>query len=200
MFTGFITQTGIVELVNSIESGVELMIKISPEFAAQIQVDSSIAIDGRVLTVLDKQDSTDFSLLKFYASCLNKVKNFQPKKIVNLERAVRLGEEIPGTFFYSVPSGQVKLISMEKLSTGGMLFKLSFENNLVNYLSINDQVSLNGVSLLIKDIEAEMLCFEIYPNTLSKTNLGETQVGDLLNIEVDPIIAKIARIFEKINN
>ena len=70
----------------------------------------------------------------------------------------------------------------------------------VNYLSINDQVSLNGVALLIKDIEAEILCFELYPNTLSKTNFGETQVGDLLNIEVDPIIVKIARIFEKINH
>lgn len=200
MFTGFITQTGIVKLVNSIESGVELMIQISPEFAAQIQVNSSIAIDGRVLTVLHKQDSADFSLLKFYASSLNKVTNFRANKIVNLERAVRLGEEIPGTFFYGVPSGQVKLISMEKLSTGGLLFKLSFENNLVNYLSSNDQVCLNGVALLIKDMEAEILCCELYPNTLIKTNLGEAQVGDLLNIEVDPIVAKIARIFQKINH
>ena len=200
MFTGFITETGIVKLVNSIDSGVELMIQVSPEFAAQIQVNSSIAIDGRVLTVLHKEDSADFSLLKFYASCLNKVTNFQPNKRVNLERAVKLGEEIPGTFFYGVPSGKVKLISMEKLSTGGFLFKFSFESNLVNYLSSNDQICLNGVALLMKDIEADIFCCELYPSTLSKTNLGEIQVGDLLNIEVDPIVAKIARIFEKINH
>ncbi len=197
MFTGLIKETGIVERINPIESGVELIIQISPQFAAEIQVNSCIAIDGRALNVLHREDSTDFSLLKFYASHVNKIANLISKKRVNLERAIRLGEEIPGTFFYAVPSGQVKLIYIEKLSGGRLTFQVSFEDDLVNYLSIKDQVCLNGVSLQIRDMKANILYFELYPSTLDLTNLGERQVGDLLTIEIDPIITKIARIFQK---
>ena len=197
MFTGFIKETGIIEQVNPIESGVELIIKISSQLAAELQVNSYIAIDGRVLTVLHRSDNSDFSLLKFYASNINKIPNFLPKKRVNLERAVRLGEEIPGTFFYGVPSGQVKVISLEKLSGGKVNFKVSFEDDLTNYLSVKDQICLDGVSLQIRDIKANILTFELYPITLSLTTLGERQEGDSLTIEVDPFVVKIARIFQK---
>ena len=149
MFTGYIKETGIIEQVNSIESGAELMIQISPQFAAEIQIKSHIAIDGKVLTVLDKEDHNNFSFLKFYASNLNKVSTFVPKKRVNLERAMRLGEEIPGAFFYGVPSGQVKVISLEMLSKGKSIMKVSFEDVLRNYLSVGDQACLNGVLLQI---------------------------------------------------
>ena len=99
MFTGFIKETGIIEQVNPIESGAELIIQISLTFAAEIQIKSHLAIDGRVLTVLHKEEHSNFSFLKFYASNLNKVSTFVPKRRVNLERAMRLGEEIPGAFF-----------------------------------------------------------------------------------------------------
>ncbi|MEM9926738.1 MAG: Lumazine-binding protein [Cyanobacteria bacterium P01_D01_bin.50] len=197
MFTGLIKETGIVEGINPIESGVELIIQISPQLAAEIQVHSHIAIDGRVLTVLHREDNTDFSLLKFYASHLNKIGNLLPKKRVNLERAVRLGEEIPGTFFYGVPSGQAKVIYLEKLSGGRLTFKVSFEDDLASYLSIKDQVCLDGVSLQIRDIKDRVLSFELYPTTLNVTTLGERQVGDLLTIEIDPFMVKIARVFQK---
>ncbi len=200
MFTGYIKETGIIEQVNSIESGAELIIQISPQFAAEIQIKSHIAIDGKVLTVLDKEDHTNFSFLKFYASNFNKVSTFVPKKRVNLERAMRLGEEIPGAFFYGVPSGQVKVISLEMLSNGKSIMKVSFEDVLINYLSVGDQACLNGVLLRIKELSTDLIGFELYPETLRLTNLGERQVGDLLWIEIDPFIAKISRIFEKLNH
>ena len=200
MFTGYIKETGIIEQVNSIESGAELTIKISPQLAAEIQIKSHIAIDGRVLTVLDKEDHTNFSFLKFYASNLNKVATLVPKRKVNLERAIRLGEEIPGAFFYGVPSGQVKVMSLEMLSNEKLIMKTSFEDVLLNYLSVGDQVCLDGVLLQIKELTAHLIGFELYPNTLSLTNLGERQVGDLLWIEIDPFIAKISRIFEKLKH
>ena len=200
MFTGFIKETGIIEQVKSIESGAELMIQISPEFAAEISLKSHIAIDGKVLTVLDKEDRTNFSCLKFYASNLNKVSTFFPQRRVNLERAMRLGEEIPGAFFYGVPSGQVKVISLEKLANGKSIMKVSFEDVLMKYLSVGDQVCLDGVLLQIEELTTHLISFELYPSTLSLTNLGERQVGDFLWIEIEPFIAKISRIFEKLKH
>lgn len=200
MFTGFIKETGIIEQVKPISSGAELIIKISLAFAAEIQIKSHIAIDGRVLTVLNKEEYTDFSFLKFYASNLNKVSTFVPKRRVNLERAIRLGEEIPGAFFYGVPSGMVKVIFLEMLSNGKLIMKVSFEDDLINYLSVMDQVCLDGVLLQIKELTADVIGFELYPNTLNVTNLGERQVGDLLSIEIEPFLAKISRIFEKLKH
>ena len=200
MFTGFIKETGIIEQVNPIESGAELIIQISLTFAAEIQIKSHLAIDGRVLTVLHKEEHSNFSFLKFYASNLNKVSTFVPKSRVNLERAIRLGEEIPGAFFYGVPSGQVKVISLERLSNGKLMMKVSFEDDLINYLSVMDQVCLDGVLLQIKELAEHLIGFELYPNTLSLTNLGERQVGDLLNLEIEPFVAKIGRILEKLKH
>ena len=71
---------------------------------------------------------------------------------------------------------------------------------MLNYLSVGDQVCLDGVLLQIKELTAHLIGFELYPNTLSLTNLGERQVGDLLWIEIDPFIAKISRIFEKLKH
>ncbi len=190
----------VIEQVNPIESGAELIIQISPQFAAEIQIKSHIAIDGKVLTVLDKEDRTNFSFLKFYASNLKKVAILLPQRKVNLERAMRLGEEIPGSFFYGVPSGQVKVMSLEMLSNGKSIMKVSFEDVLMKYLSVGDQACLDGVLLQIKELSADLMGFELYPSTLSLTNLGERQVGDLLWIEIDPFIAKIGRIFEKIKH
>ena len=78
--------------------------------------------------------------------------------------------------------------------------KVSFENNLVKYLSVMDQVCLNGALLQIVDIDNHLLSFNIYPNTLKMTNLGEKQPGDKLSIEIDPSTSKIAQIFEKFSH
>lgn len=199
MFNGFIKETGIVEQVKPVESGTQLIIKISPQFALEIQVDSYIAVDGRILKVLDKENNTCFSLLKLYASRINDLTNYLPQRKVNLERAIRLGEEIPGAFFYGVPSGQVKVMSIEKLSPFTSMIKVSFKNSLSKYLSINDQVCLDGVSLQIRNIEADLLDFELYSNTLSVTNLGERKLGDLLSLEIDPFTVKIAQILATIH-
>ena len=195
MFIGLIKDTGIVEQIEP-----ELIIKIPSDLAAEIKIESHLAIDGRVLRVSSKEDKNNFSLLKFYASNLNQAKNYWPQKKVNLERALRLGEEIPGIFFYGIPSGLVKLVSKERLPSGKFLIKVSFENDLINYLSVMDQVCLDGVLLQVIDIDNYLLSFNIYSNTLKITNLGEKEPGDLLSLELDPLTTKIARILPKLNH
>ena len=194
MFIGFIKDTGIVEQIDP-----ELIIKVSSNFAAEIKIESHLAIDGRILRVSFKEDKNNFSLLKFYASNLNQAKNYLPQKKVNLERPLRLGEEIPGTFFYGIPTGFVKFVSREVLPEEKFLMKVSFENDLINYLSVMDQVCLDGALLQVISIDNHLLSFNIYPSTLEITNLGEKQTGDILSIELDPLTVKIARILKKLN-
>ena len=76
--------------------------------------------------------------------------------------------------------------------------KVSFESNLVDYLSVTDCVCLDGVFLQIVDIDNYLLSFNIYSSTLETTSLGEKQ-SETLNIELDPVTLKIAKIFQKFN-
>ena len=195
MFIGVIKNTAIVE-----QTEPELVIKVDLVLAVEIKIESHIAINGRILKVLSKDDNNDVSRLKFYDSNLNQSNSFLPQEKVNLEKAVCLGEEIPGTFFYGIPTGVVEVVSKELLPNGNCLMKVSFEDDLVNYLSNMDQVCLDGILVQLIDIDNYLLFFNVYPNTLKTTNLGEKQPGDKLNIELDPLLLKIAKIFQKFNH
>ncbi|MGL6337753.1 MAG: hypothetical protein ACRC80_01275 [Waterburya sp.] len=120
MFIGIIKNTGIVE-----QTEPELVIKVDSDLTAEIEVGSHIAVNGRVLRVLSKNVNNEVSYLKFYNSNLNQSQSYLPQEKVNLEPAVRLGEEIPGTFFYGIPTGTVELISRDKLS---ICFALETDN------------------------------------------------------------------------
>lgn len=194
MFIGIIKNTGIVE-----QTEPELVIKVDSDLTAEIEVGSHIAVNGRVLRVLSKNVNNEVSYLKFYNSNLNQPQSYLPQEKVNLEPAVRLGEEIPGTFFYGIPTGIVELISRDKLSNGNLLMKVSFESNLVNYLSIMDCVCLDGIFLQIIDLDNHIISFNIYSSTIQTTSLREKQSGTL-NIELDPFTLKIAKIFQKLNS
>ncbi len=195
MFIGVIKDTGIIE-----QTEPELVIKVDSDLGVEIKIESHIAVNGRVLKVSSKDDNNEVTRLKFYDSNLNQPKSYLPQEKVNLEKAVCLGEEIPGTFFYGIPTGLVEVVSRELLSDGNEEMKVSFENNLVNYLSVMDQVCLDGILLQIIDIDNYLLSFNVYPNTLKITNLGEKQPGNKLSIELDPLILKIAKILQKFNH
>lgn len=192
MFIGVVKDTGIVE-----QTEPELIIKVNSHSSVEIEIESHLAVNGRVLKVSSKDDNNQVSRLKFSTSNLNQSKSYRSSEKVNLERAVCLGEEIPGVFFYGIPTGLVELVSQELLADGNCLMKVSFEDDLVNYLSIMDVVCLDGILVQIIDIDNYLLSFNVYPNTLKITNLGEKKLGNKLSIELDPLTIKVAKIFQK---
>lgn len=200
MFTGLIKETGIIERIKFTDSGGELFIKISPLLASEIHPKSHIAIDGKVLTVLDQEDSLDFSILKFYHSHPEHLNSHSTPVKVNLERAIRFGEEIPGALFYGIPSGKVKIISLQTIAENKLKMEVSWDNELIQYLDQLDQVCLNGVLLQIKEKVNQSMFFELYPETLNLTNFAERNVGEYLNIEIDPMVKKVAQVLAKFTN
>lgn len=191
MFIGLIKDTGV-----AAQTEPELIIKVNSIFAAEIEVGSHLAVNGIVLRVSAKDEA---NRLTFHKSNLNKSTNYLIRERVNLEPAVRLGEEIPGTFFYGIPTGTVELVAKDSLADGGLSIQVSLADNLTNYLSVKDIACLNGIFMQIVDLGNRLLSFNVYPNTLKVTNIGEKQIGDKLNIEFDPIVVKVARIMQKFN-
>ena len=127
----------------------------------------------------------------------NKLTTYWPDKRVNLERTVLVGDELPGALFSGIPSGKAKVISLKQIASDKWQIELHWDNFLINYLNSKDQVCLDGVLLRIVQILNSLIFFELYGDTLKLTNLGERKPGDLINIEVEPMLKKIVQIFEQ---
>ncbi|MGD1808986.1 hypothetical protein ACP6PL_26605 [Dapis sp. BLCC M126] len=197
MFTGIIQQTGKIYQINLEGSGYDLILDVSPTLYDEVEIKSNISLNGRALTILGKEIAGEFYLLKFYLGSAKVAAQYQGQKKFNLERSIRLGEEIAGPLFYGVPSGDCQLISTENLSGGGIKIEVSWESEFFQYLDIKDQVCLDGVLLIIKDMRKSSLLFDIYPETVNLTNLGEKEIGGYFAIEIDPMVKKIAQILAK---
>ncbi|MEM1169744.1 MAG: Lumazine-binding protein [Cyanobacteria bacterium P01_H01_bin.35] len=197
MFTGIIQQTGKTYQINPEGSGCELIIDVSPSLYAEVEIKSNISINGRALTILAKETSGELYLLKFYLGSTKVPAQYQDQKKLNLERSIRLGEEISGPLFYGVPSGYCQLISRENLLGGGIKIEVNWESEFFQYLDIKDQVCLDGVLLIIKELGKSSLLFDIYPETVNLTNLAEKKIGEDFAIEIDPMVKKIGQILAK---
>ncbi|NES07472.1 MAG: Lumazine-binding protein [Okeania sp. SIO2F4] len=197
MFTGIIQQTGKIYQINSEGSGCELILDVSPDLYAQVEIKSNITVNGRALTILGKETLGEFYLLKFYLASTKVAAQYEGQKKLNLERSIRLGEEISGPLFYGLPSGYCQLIYRENLLGGGIKIEVNWESEFFQYLDIKDQVCLDGVLLIIKDMVKSSLLFDIYPETINLTNLAEKEIGEYFAIEIDPMVKKIAQILAK---
>ncbi len=200
MFTGIIQQTGKIYQINSEGSGYKLILDVSPGLDAEVEIKSNLTVNGRALTILGKEKSGEFYLLKFYLASAKVAAQYQGQKKLNLERSIRVGEEISGPLFYGIPSGYCQLISRDNLSGGGIKIEVSWESDFCDYLDIKDQVCLDGVLLIIRDMEKTSLFFDIYPETINLTNLAEKEIGEYFAIEIDPMVKKVAQILAKKNS
>lgn len=197
MFTGIIKETGVVKQLIPINSGIELILSASFELTNSLEIKSNLAIDGQVFTILNKTQNPHSCLLHFYVSNPNKLTTYWPDKRVNLERTVLVGDELPGSLFSGIPSGKAKVISLKQIASDKWQIELHWDNFLLKYLNSKDQVCLDGVLLRIVQILNSLIFFELYGDTLKLTNLGERKQGDLINIEVEPMLKKIVQIFEQ---
>lgn len=193
MFIGVIDGIGTIE-----QTEPEVVVIVDSSLSTDVETGSHIAVNGVVLRVLSKESSPKGDRLKFYPSNLNQSKNYIPLQRVNLEKALRLGEEIPGTIFYGIPTVSIELISKALRTDGSLTVKASFKHDFINYLSVTDQVCVDGALLQIVDIDDRILSFRLYPSTLETTNLQNRQVGEKLNIELDLFTLKLAKVLKKV--
>ena len=199
MFTGIIKATGVIEKLEPINSGIELVLSTDPDLITHLETKSNLALDGQVFTLLNKTENLNCCLLHFYVSHPNKLATYWLKKRINLERAIRAGEELPGSLFSGIPSGKAQVLALKQIASERWHLEISWHNFLLKYLNPKDQVCLDGILLRITQILDSSIFFELYGDTLKLTNLRERQPGDLINIEVEPMLKKIAQIFEQIN-
>ncbi len=208
MFTGIITDLGEIMAISSL-AGKGLVMTIATNYRSEdIKLGASIAHNGVCLTVTKinsvSDSSTTFSTISPYGGktyCCSYMVDISPETIarttigcwnvgnkINLEQALKAGDELGGHFVTGHVDGVSKLLN---IASEGEFTNMEFSlpPALKNYIAPKGSITINGVSLTVNSVAAESFCITIIPHTAKITNLSLLRAGDNVNLEVD-IIAR----------
>lgn len=191
MFTGIITNLGLVESLSSNKNN-DLLIQISTEnnLDKKLKIGCSISCDGICLTLINKEISGKKIIFSFQVSeetCKKtNLKNWKIGDLINLEFAMQIGDEFGGHMVLGHIDDCVKIIAIKKIKDS---FKFTLENkkNLRQFISQKCSVALNGVSLTVNEVTNSSFSVNIIPHTFKNTSFKNYKVQDLVNIEIDLI-------------
>jgi len=195
MFTGLITDVGRLRSRRPMERGVRMEIETRYEMA-DIAIGASIACSGACLTVIEK--GADWFAVDVSAETLDKTTlgTWQPGRRINLERALRLGDELGGHIVSGHVDGVAEVMACRP---DGEAVRLSIgpPAQLSRYIAPKGSVAIDGVSLTVNEVGASDFGVCIIPHTLAATTLGEIETGARVNLEIDMLARYVARLLEE---
>ncbi len=194
MFTGITTDIG---TVRTSEQRGDLRVTIACGFdLATVDLGASIACSGVCFTVVDKGDDW------FAVDVSNETRVRTAKHLwvegarLNLERSLRVGDELGGHIVSGHVDGVAEVVSVEP-EGGSMRLSLSAPPGIEQYLAPKGSITLDGVSLTVNEVReadgAVQLSVNIIPHTAEKTTFGKTAAGQQLNVEIDVIARYLDR-------
>jgi len=187
MFTGLVESMGKCASLQAEGEGRRLVIEASM-FGNDIALGESIAINGVCLTVVEKTlGRADFQLAPETLRKSN-LGNLTIGSLVNLERALRMGDRLGGHWVQGHVDGVGSLLQREQ-DDDWEKFIFRLPTTLSRYLVAKGSITINGVSLTVVEVSTDTFSVALIPHTLAITNLGVLREGDPVNLEVD-ILAK----------
>jgi len=190
MFTGIVTHIG---KIGSIDKKGDWTFSIlAPDFVEALSVGASVACSGVCLTVV-RRDPESFDV-QASAETLSKTTlgSWNSGGRVNLERALRMGDELGGHMVSGHVDGVAHVVS--RVAEGESLrFVFEAPAAFAPFLASKGSVALDGVSLTVNEIEGARFGVNIIPHTQGATTMGQRQAGDALNLEVDTIARYVRR-------
>ncbi len=193
MFTGIVTDIGTIQKT---EDRGDLRARISCSYdMSGIDLGASIASDGVCLTVVAKGD--DWYDVDISAETVSKTNldSWKAGKRVNLERALKLGDELGG----HIVSGHVDgLATITQMQDDGDSTRVTLRapDNLAKFIAQKGSVTLNGASLTVNDVNGAEFDINFIPHTKTHTTWGAAKVGDKVNLEIDTMARYVARLQE----
>jgi riboflavin synthase len=200
MFTGIVTDVGEVVGVERRAEGLARL-KISCGYDPDtIDLGASIACSGVCLTVVarGKDGNRNWFAVDAAAETLRvtTVGRWRNGSRINLERALKIGDELGGHIVAGHADGIATLTARENLTDMARL-TLRTPAELARFIAPKGSVALDGVSLTVNEVADDTFTVLIIPHTLAVTTLGALAVGDQLNLEVDLMARYAARLMER---
>jgi len=200
MFTGIIEETGkIIESNNSDGQSFRLACSFNVN---EIDIGASICCDGICLTVSSKgktQESTTWFEVDVSDETRNltnincEISPWIHGKEINLERSLKVGDELGGHIVTGHVDGTAKLREINEGENSYSL-KISVPKKLKQYIAKKGSVTLNGTSLTVNEVGDDWLTINLIPHTIDITNWKGIKIGQRLNIEVDILARYVSQI------
>jgi len=194
MFTGIVQGKG---TVVSIETGNEITtFGIQVPSTEGLQIGASVSIDGVCLT------ATEFSgeIVSFdvIPETLEKTTlgQLEQGQYVNVERSLRYGDEVGGHLLSGHIIGRGIISKADNLGDGAQ-YSILTPPDVRKYLVSKGYVGIDGISLTIGDVSEDQFDLHLIPETLRLTTIGDKQVGDAVNLEIDSTTMMIVETVER---
>jgi len=194
MFTGIVSDVG---EVRHIEKRGDTHISVATRFdVSNIAIGASIACAGVCLTLVDKGGANDrWFAVTASAETLAKTTlgEWRPGHRVNLERPLRVGDELGGHIVTGHVDGTAEIVSVA-VEGESVRMSLDVPSALAAYMVAKGSVALDGVSLTVNEVEATRFGVNLIPHTLRATTFGDARPGARVNLEVDLLARYVARL------
>lgn len=196
MFTGIITDIG---TVLELEQRGDLRARIGTAYDVNgIDLGASIACNGVCLTVIalgrEPQNWFDVEISAETVGATN-VGSWREGARVNLERALKVGDELGGHIVSGHVDGVAEVVGVRD---EGDSTRVTFRapEALAKFIAPKGSVALNGTSLTVNEVEGADFGINFIPHTKSETTWGDVAVDDKINIEIDTMARYVARLRE----
>jgi riboflavin synthase len=183
VFTGIIEEVGTVGAIRTGPQGATLTIR-APHIGPSVKIGESVAVNGVCLTaarVMGDEFTCDLSVETLRRSSLRQVR---AGAIVNLERALALGDRLGGHMVQGHVDGVGNLASSVP-SGEGWDMEFTFPQELERFLVQKGSIAVDGISLTIASLGNRSFKVAVIPHTYRASNLGRLKIGDPVNLETD---------------
>jgi riboflavin synthase len=197
MFTGIITALGTVREVTPVGAGKDMRLVITAPWkdTASIAIGASIACSGCCLTAVEI--GPDWFAADASAETLGRtiLGSWRPGTRVNLERSLRVGDELGG----HIVSGHVDGVGEALSATpenASIRWRFRVPAPLSRFIAVKGSVAVDGVSLTVNEVDGDIFGVNIIPHTAEVTGFASLKPGDAVNIEIDMLARYVARMAE----
>ncbi|MBR29621.1 MAG: riboflavin synthase [Rhodobacteraceae bacterium] len=197
MFTGIVTDIG---KIATLERTGDLRARIlCTPATARADLGASIACDGVCLTVVGagETDGRGWFDVDVSAETVSKsnLASWAPGSRINLERALKVGDELGGHIVTGHADGVAEILSeTDEGDSTRVLFRAP--GPLAKFIAPKGSVTLNGTSLTVNEVEGDVFGVNLIPHTKQVTTWGDRRPGDRVNLEIDTLARYVARLAE----
>jgi riboflavin synthase len=193
MFTGIILATGRVTSIAQRSGDLELAVDAQGLDFARIAIGESVSVQGVCLTVTRQENSGFCADVSRETLAVTTLGSLRVGSKVNLESSLRAGDALGG----HLVSGHVDAVGkLCQADQDARSWRLEFElpEELARFVAPKGSICVDGVSLTVNRIDGRRFDVNIIPHTFAVTTLGELQVGDGVNIEIDLVARYLGRL------
>jgi len=192
MFTGLVETTGRIRSVEDL--GAQKRFAIEIPFAAELVMGESVAVNGCCLTVAAMEgDLISFDVLE-QSLKVTALGDFAEGRIVNLERAMALGDRLGGHLVQGHIDGVGEIRSLEKSGQDHRL-EIAVPESILKYALDKGSITIDGISLTVAELLKDGVVSWITPHTFEVTHLAEAVNGQGVNLEADLMAKYVERLF-----